>query len=508
MKILSAGQVQKLDAYTIKNEPILSINLMERAAKICTGWIIQRIRLNTLVSVFIGPGNNGGDGLAIARMMADLGYSLRVYICGTKLSNDSLINYEKLLIQKLVYIKFITDGDELPRIKSDEYIIDCLFGSGLSKPLSGFFSEIVQHLNRSQAKIISIDIPSGFFSEENAQLTKVLDGGYLNAVRATTTITLELPFLSFMFPDAQNHVGDLHILPIGLSPTYLNEISADYFYIDKEMASSILIKRKKFDHKGNYGHALLVAGSYGKMGAAILASRACLRAGVGLLTVHVPVSGYEIMQVAVPEAMVCIDESESRFCKVNIQEHYSTVGLGPGMGTSKANVDLLEKMFINAHKPVVVDADAINILSQNTEMLKLLPTNSILTPHPGEFKRLVGEWENYYHRMQMQIGFSLKYKVYIVLKGAHTSISTPDGKCFFNSTGNPGMATAGSGDVLTGIITSLLAQGYTSLNASILGVYLHGKSGDIAASEKGQEALTAGDIIESLGKAFLSLKED
>ncbi len=505
MKILNSEQVQKLDAYTIMNEPILSINLMERAARVCTNWIVKNIKPNMLVSVFVGPGNNGGDGLAIARMLADMEYVVKVFICGNKLSPDSLINYEKLLIQKLVYIKFIVEGDELPRIKSNELIIDALFGSGLTRPIIGFFSEIIQHLNRGFAKVLSIDIPSGFFSEANSHLTKSLDGGYINAIRANETLSLELPFLSFMLPDAQNHVGNLHILPIGLSQTYLNEIETDHFYIDIEMASSILQKRRKFDHKGTYGHALIIAGSYGKMGAAILSCKACIRSGVGLLTVHVPVSGYEIMQISVPEAMVCIDESETRFCKTEEQGHYTSIGLGPGLGMLKATVELLRKLLKNSTKPVVLDADAINIIADNKEMIHDLPLNSILTPHPGEFRRLVGDWDNYYHRLQMQIEFSKKYKVFIVLKGAHTSISSPEGKCYFNSTGNPGMATAGSGDVLTGIITSLLAQGYTSKNAAILGVYLHGLAGDLASEKNGQQALIAGDIVENLGTAFKAI---
>ncbi len=507
MKILNAEQVKKLDAYTIKNEPILSISLMERAARICTEWILDRFPANTPVSIFAGPGNNGGDGLAIARMLCEKGFSVRVYICGNKMSSDSLINYERLLIQKLSYIKFIIAPEDFPRIKSNEVIIDALFGSGLARPLTGLFNDIIQFLNRSSATTISIDIPSGFFSEDNSQLTKSLDGGFTNAVRADYTLTLELPFLSFLFPESQFHVGELKILPIGLSKTFLDEIETDYQYVDKEFAASLLKKRKKFDHKGNLGHALIIAGSYGKMGAAILACKACLRSGVGLLTTHVPVSGYEIMQTSVPEAMVCIDESESRFCKTEEQGNYTAIGLGPGLGTRTFTINLLGNLLKNSEKPVVLDADALNILAENREMLKNLPVNSILTPHPGEFRRLVGEWKNFYERLKTQIDFAKKYKVYLILKGANTCITTPTGICYFNSSGNPGMATAGSGDVLTGIITSLLAQGYTSENASILGVYLHGLAGDLAAEEFGQQALIANDIINCLGIAYKSLEK-
>jgi ADP-dependent NAD(P)H-hydrate dehydratase / NAD(P)H-hydrate epimerase len=505
MKILSAEQVKKLDSYTIKNEPILSINLMERAARACTDWISQRFKVNTPVSVFAGPGNNGGDGLAMARILADLGYNIRVYICGNKLSPDSLINYERLLIQKLTYIKFIISPEDFPRLKSNELVIDALFGSGLMRPLHGLFADIVHFINRSDATILSIDIPSGLFSEDNSQLNKCLDGGFVEAVRANFTLTLELPFLSFMFPDTQMHIGELSIIPIGLNQTYLNEIDTKFYYVDNEYVSDLVIKRRKFDHKGNFGHALIIAGSYGKMGAAVLAGKACLRAGVGLLTVHVPVSGYEIMQTAVPEAMVCIDESGTRFCKTEEQVNYSIIGIGPGIGTRKSTAEMLENLLKNSQKPVVLDADALNILAANKHILGYLPKDSILTPHPGEFKRLVGETGNHFKKLEMLIEFATHHKVYMVLKGANTIIATPGGKCFFNSTGNPGMATAGSGDVLTGILTSLLAQGYTSLNAAILGVYLHGLAGDLVAEKIGQHALIAGDIIEYLGKAYQKL---
>jgi hydroxyethylthiazole kinase-like uncharacterized protein yjeF len=347
MKILNAEQVKKLDSYTVNNEPILSINLMERAARICADWIKSMFEVHIPVSVFVGPGNNGGDGLAIARMLADYGFNIRVYICGNKLSTDSLINYERLLIQKLTYIKFIISTEDFPRLKQNEIVIDALFGSGLVRSLHGLFTDIVHFINRSEAIVISIDIPSGLFSEDNSLLTKCLDGAYSEAIRAKYTLTLELPFLSFMFPDAQEHIGEVFILPIGLSQTYLNEIETDYNYIDFDFVADILIKRKKFDHKGNYGHALIIAGSYGKMGAAILAGKACLRAGVGLLTVHVPVSGYEIMQTAVPEAMVCIDESETKFCSPEELGRYSIIGIGPGIGTLKSVVEFLNSLMIN-----------------------------------------------------------------------------------------------------------------------------------------------------------------
>ncbi len=508
MKILNAGQVKKLDAYTIENEPILSVNLMERAAKVCTNRIIKIIKKKTNIKVFAGPGNNGGDGLAIARMLANKNYSVTVYLKSTKLSTDAQINYERLIEQNKAKIIIIDDKAKLPALKKNDLVIDALFGSGLSRPLEGFYAEIITHINNSEAIVISIDIPSGLFSEDNSSLPKSEQGVYLNVIKADYTLSLELPFLSFFFPDAQHHTGKWECLSIGLSQKYLQELKSPNYYITQKMVQAMLKKRKKFDHKGTYGHALLIAGSYGKMGAAVLAAKACLRTGVGLLTTHFPVSGYEIMQTAVPEAMVCIDESGTRFCKSDEQDLYQAIGIGPGIGQKKATLNSLIGILNNAQKPVVLDADALNLLAANRFLYDLIPENSILTPHPGEFRRLAGETNNYFEQYQKQIALAKEQKVIIVLKGAHTSIALPDGRCYFNSTGNPGMGTAGSGDVLTGIITSLLAQGYLPEQAAILGVYLHGLAGDIAAKKKGMQALIAGDIVENIGKAYKKLSEN
>jgi NAD(P)H-hydrate epimerase len=508
MKILNAEQVKKLDTYTIENEPVLSINLMERAAKVCTKQIIKIINKKTVIKVFAGPGNNGGDGLAIARMLANKNYRVTVYLKSTKLSKDAQINYERLIEQKKAEIIIVDNEAKLPKLKKDDLVIDALFGSGLSRPVEGFYAKIITHINKSECKVVSIDIPSGLFSEDNSSLPKSKEGFYKNVIKANYTLSLELPFLSFFFADAQHHTGNWICLSIGLSPKYLKSLKTDNYYITKKMVKPMLKKRKKFDHKGTFGHALLIAGSYGKMGAAILAAKACLRTGVGLLTTHFPISGYEIMQTAVPEAMVCIDESGTRFCKSDEQNLYQAIGIGPGIGQKKATLNSLIGILNNAEKPVVLDADALNLLAANRFLYDLIPENSILTPHPGEFRRLAGETNTYFKQYQKQIALAKEQKVIVILKGAHTSIALPDGRCYFNSTGNPGMGTAGSGDVLTGIITSLLAQGYLPEQAAILGVYLHGLAGDIAAKEKGMQALIAGDIVENIGKAYKILSED
>ncbi|MEN8118874.1 MAG: NAD(P)H-hydrate dehydratase [Bacteroidota bacterium] len=506
MKILYSEQVRKLDAYTIENEPILSINLMERAAKVCSNWIINKFKDKPKVKIFSGPGNNGGDGLAIARMLADYGFSVNVFLKSTKLSQNTQINYDRILAQKNINVSILKNKNDFPKINKSDLVIDALFGSGLTRPVEGFYGQIIGFINKSKATIISIDIPSGCFSEDNSKLAKADDGGYLSVIKAHYTLTLELPFLSFFFPDTQFHIGEWHCLSIGLSKTYLAEIKSTNEYLTKRTIKKTLKKRQKFDHKGTYGHALLIAGSYGKMGAAILAAKACLRTGIGLLTTHFPISGYEIMQTAVPEAMVCIDESGTLFCKSDEQDLYQAIGIGPGIGQKKATLNSLIGVLTNAEKPVVLDADALNLIAKNNDLYDLIPENSILTPHPGEFRRLVGESASYFEQYQKQIELAKKQKIIVVLKGAHTSIALPDGRCYFNSSGNPGMATAGSGDVLTGVLTSLLAQGYEPEDAAQLGVYLHGLAGDIAAQKMGMETVIAGDIINNLGKAFNQLR--
>ncbi len=507
MKIFTSKKVQEIDKYTIENEPILSINLMERAAKNCTEWIIKKFTLNKKIKILVGPGNNGGDALAIARMLIEKRYNVKIFVFIKKLSIDSQINYDRLVKQNTVTCKFIDKESDFPKIDNDDIIIDGLFGSGLSRPLKGFFEKLVKHVNSNKATIVSIDIPSGLFSENNSLLVTDYDNSYKNAIKADYTITLELPFLSFMFPDTEKHVGELNIIPIGLHKEIIKITEAKYHYLSSKCILKRLIKRTKFSHKGTFGHALLLAGSYGKMGAAILASKACLRSGVGLLTVHVPITGYEIMQISVPEAMVCIDESGTKFCKLSETKKYNAIGVGPGIGMKQSTQQLFKGMLEKIDKPIVIDADAINILAENKSWIKLLPKNSIITPHPKEFERLVGKSANYYKRLLLQIEFAIKYQVILLVKGANTSIACPDGKCYFNSTGNNGMATAGSGDVLTGIILSLLAQGYSAKDASIVGVYIHGLSADIAVKQKSKQALIASDIIGYLGNVFIELNK-
>jgi len=502
MKFFTCKQISEIDQLTMKLEPISSIDLMERASFKVADWLIQNMDHNRPFYFFAGPGNNGGDALAVARILAGSNLKCTVYLAdfGRGLKGDPAINWQRLEEQNKVILKKIGSEDAIPEISANAIVIDGLFGSGLNKPLDGLAKQIVKKINHSGAKIISIDIPSGLFGENNSQ------NDSSGIIRASQTLTFQFPKLSFLFPENAQFVGNWTVLPIGLHPEAIVQTESQYYFLTKEFISGKITKRGKFSHKGTFGHALLIAGSYGKMGAAVLASRACLRSGVGLLTSHVPKRGYEIIQNSVPEAMISIDSSEFIFSEVPDLSPFSAIGIGPGLDRMPETQLALKALLQAKPQKLVIDADALNILSKNRDWYRLLPENSIMTPHPKEFERLAGSSANSYERLQKQLQFSAKYKVIVVCKGAHSCITFPDGRVFFNSTGNPGMATAGSGDVLTGIILGLLAQSYTPEDAVLIGVYLHGLAGDLAATEFGEYSLIAGDIINHLGKAFLQLE--
>jgi len=499
MKILPIEIVREADAYTIAHEPIPSIELMERAANSCYKWIRKRMHKKEAVSIICGTGNNGGDGLVIARLLAEKGFHVQVTVIRftDKSSADFQTNYDRL--DDKVSIHNLKEGDEYPTGLFEGVIIDAILGSGLTRPLTGWVANLIREINKSEAVTIAIDIPSGLFSDLHS------DHKSGAIIKADYTLTFQFPKLAFMFPENEAFVGEWQVLPIGLHPKFVDSVDVKNYFILKEDCRMIYRHRSKFSHKGHYGHALLIAGSYGKMGASVLAARACLKSGVGLLHSHVPQKGYQILQSTVPEAMVSVDEHEDCFSKVPDITMYNAIGIGPGIGFARQTQNALKLLIQNSSVPIVFDADALTILGENKTWISFVPKLSIFTPHPKEFARLAGSWANDFERNKKQREFSVRHGVYVVLKGAHTAITCPDGSCFFNSTGNPGMATAGSGDVLTGIILSLLAQHYPPKHACILGVYLHGLAGDLAAKKFGFEALTAESIIEMLGKAFKKL---
>ncbi|MCG8311295.1 MAG: NAD(P)H-hydrate dehydratase [Cytophagales bacterium] len=499
MKILSAEQIREADKYTIENEPIKSIDLMERASRAFVLWFESNFNRDRNVYIFCGTGNNGGDGMAIGRILSFRKWTVKTITVkkSAKRSQDFTINYLKLAevrqvdnIEKKADLNF--------NINENSIVIDAIFGSGLVREIKGIYAEVIDFLNNTGATIISVDVPSGLFIDTLSPKKTV--------IKADHVLSFQLPKLAFLVPENSNFIKNWSIANIGLDQDFINAQQTNYEYIDHDFVGQLIRPRRKFDHKTNFGRIMLMSGSYGKMGACILCAKASMKAGAGLVTAHIPKCGYDILQTTIPEVMTSTDFEKRFLTAIPELDPYDAIGIGPGIGQNIDTYEVIAQLLDHYHKPIVFDADAINIIADEQSFMRKLPEGSILTPHPGEFKRLVGFWNDDFERLEQQIAISKEFKTYIVLKGAHTSISTPEGKVYFNSTGNPGMATGGSGDVLTGIITALLGQQYPPEHAAVLGVYLHGLAADLAVEQLGEEGLIASDIIDYLPKAFNKVK--
>ena len=504
MKIFTSAQIKELDKFTIENEPISSLSLMERAAQTMTRSITELWGTATPVVVFAGPGNNGGDALAIARLLADRGYQVTVYLFNISghLSPDCAANKRQLEENKHIEQFFeVTQEFDPPVLDEQTLVIDGLFGSGLNKPLAGGFASLVKYINASPSKIVSIDTPSGLMAEDNTYNIKA------NIIRAYLTLTLQQPKLSFLFAENQQFIGQLRILDIRLSQEGIQKMDASYTIIEESDIRNSLLPRSPYAHKGQMGKALLIAGSYCMAGAAVLAAKACLRSGVGKLTVSSPKRNIPVLQQAVPEAVIKTGTEETIFAESIDTEEYNALGIGPGLGQSEQTAIALIAQLRRTQCPMIADADAINILANHRAWIQQLPKGIILTPHPKEFDRLEGHSADSYERLTKACNLAERLQGIVILKGHYTAICMADGHVMFNPTGNAGMATAGSGDVLTGIITGLLARGYQPKEACMVGVYLHGLAGDLAAAELGEESLLASDIIQYLPRAFKRLKD-
>lgn len=492
MILLSAKQIKDWDHYTIQQEPISSINLMERAAKACVHWIMGHISAKNFY-IFCSIGNNGGDGLAIARLLYAHHIVSKVFILdlGNKQSEDFRINLNRLQNIPNIDIHFLKDASSFPPIPKDACIIDAIFGTGLNRKPEGITASLIYHINSFSNTVIAIDMPSGLLCDSSSK-------GF-TIIQATHTLSFQCYKLALLIPENEIYFGTVHIIDIHLHPNFKNIVDPTLIPTSIDFIRRLYKPRKAFAHKGNFGHALIISGSYGKMGAAVLSTKACLRSGVGLVTSHIPQCGLEILQTSVPEAMCKVDKHEKLITAADHLLHtYSAIGIGPGIGNAAETAVCLKRLISSYKKPIVIDADAINILAENKEWLNLLPENSILTPHPKEFTRLFGNTNNDFEKIEIALQQAHEKKIIIILKGHRSFIATPIGKGYFNTTGNAGMATGGSGDVLTGIITGLLAQGYSPTDAAILGVYLHGLAGDKACEKYGANAMIATDIIEGM----------
>lgn len=500
MKIISPKQTQQLDAFTIENEPISSIDLMERAAQAFTNWLTAKYNPSEKkINIICGLGNNGGDGLAIARQLLHKGYNLAVFVLKyvDKTSDNFQINLVRL--QNIFPVQFIENQDIKFNFTENNLIIDAILGSGLSRPTEGLIRDVILQINESKAIVISVDIASGLFADLPNSEQDVI-------IKPDTTVTFQMPKLAFMLPKNGEFVGDFEVLDIGLNQAFIDKIDTKYFYTDD--VRNLIKKRPKFSHKGTFGHALFIGGMQGMMGAAVLASRACMRSGVGKVTAHIPRNGTQIMQISLPEALIweAADKSfiNTEFWHEETLKMFSAIGIGPALGVDGKTLISLEKLFTvceNAKIPMVLDADVFNNLATNKgrAVIKRIPKNSVLTPHPKEFQKLIGKsWKDDSEKLVFLSQFAVNQEVFICLKGANTAIALPDGTIHFNATGNSGMAKAGTGDVLTGIILALLAQGYSPKDAAILGVYEHGLAGNRTAEKRGQVSMLASDLVEEI----------
>ncbi len=494
MKILNAKQMTLADQATMKNEPIASIDLMERAAYSCFRRIEEEIVEDKDIHIFCGMGNNGGDGLVIARYLFEEDYMTGTYVVhfSDKMSDDFVSNYKRAE-EVGIFPGSIHSADDFPVIQEGDIVIDAIFGLGLNKPPRGIAKEIIQYINDSGAIVYAVDVPSGLY------IDKAIDKNQA-VIQSKLAITFQAPKLAFLLPDNESYVNDFYIMDIELDKDFIDKIPTNYHYITAETISKIYKKRNKFSHKGSFGHALIIGGSFGKIGAVVLASKAALKIGSGLVTSYIPKCGYTIVQTAIPEVMVEVD-AEDQLEFFNFKVNPSVIGLGVGMGTSDKTSKAFGKFLKNNKTPLVIDADGLNILSKNKEYLDYLPENTILTPHPKELERLIGKWKNDYDKLEKIEKFSKRYTCILVLKGAHTLVVEKD-QFYFNSSGNPALATAGTGDVLTGLITGLLAQGYSPLKAALFGVYVHGITAGFTKYSRNKETFIASDIIEALPEAM------
>jgi len=499
MKIFSAEQIQALDAATIEREAITSLELMERAAGVFVEWFLCTFKNSDCpIWIFAGPGNNGGDGLVAARLLQRKFYTVTLVRCviGNTVSEDFQSNWERLPQDDPIPTLVLRQGDSFPEFPENTIVIDAIFGSGINRPVTGYWASLIENLNAASVERVAIDLPSGL--SPDAPTTGA-------CLEAHFTFSFEMPKAAFFYAENQHRVGQWHFKTIGLDREFIEQTPTPLYFTDASTASMLYRPRHRFDHKGTFGHALLVMGSRGKGGAAILATRACVRSGVGLVTIHAPRCLYASMQISNPEAMTNEDEGEDFLTNMPHLQPFGAIAVGCGIGLAAPTAEMLHQILINCSIPLVLDADALNILAANPGWWPLIPPNTILTPHPKEFERLFGPSKNSFERNALLRDRAKTYGVIIALKGAYTCIADPEGNAFFNASGNPGMATGGSGDVLSGLIAGLLAQGYTPLEAAKLGVYLHGLAGDLAAQDIGQEALIAGDLCKYFGKAFQTL---
>jgi len=492
LNLLTSEQIRKADKHTIQHKPISSVDLMERASEAFTELFIKNYPdKNKPIAVYCGTGNNGGDGLAIARLLNQKGYNINVKISrfSGKSTTDFDINLARIVARKIAFDEF-NSFSELKEETAD-IIIDALLGSGLNKPLQGEWLTLVEWLNSLGKPIISVDIPTGFSAEGPIIKQNV-------TIKAELTICFHRPKINFLLPESELCINRFEVVDIGLDERFIQSVDTPYKFLEASDIKSRLKKRKSFSHKGTYGHTLIIAGAPETMGAALLCAEASLHTGSGLTTACIPPEGLIALNIRIPEVMARL---RYRSLPIDlIWDKYNVVAIGPGLGTSADSKQVLEETLKNFRHPMVIDADAINILSTNPELIFGIPKFSVLTPHVKEFDRLFGTHETWWDRMETGIKKAKELHLIIILKNRYSMIFLPAGECIFNPTGTPAMATGGMGDVLTGIIASFLAQGYKPEDAAILGVYLHGKAGEEIEKAEGVAVVPASKLAQGIAR--------
>lgn len=502
MKIFASNLIREIDNATCEAQGIDSIDLMERAANAVTYEVISRFLPSQRIVIIAGPGNNGGDALAVARMLYEQGYKkIEVFLFNVigKLTHDCDEERKKLISMDGLDFTEIKSSFSPPYLGEKDVVIDGLFGSGLRRPLQGGFVMLARLVNESHAYVISIDVPSGLFGEWNENVPR------RDMVHADLTLAFQIPRLSFFFEENAEIIGELKLLDIDLDERKMKELPSDYMVVEARSVRPLLKSRPLFSGKRDYGSVLLMAGSVGMVGAAVLAAKATMKSGAGLVTVHSAKVGMQVVQTVVPVAMFEPDKNDNYITDMTVHHTHQAVAVGPGIGTNTRTIDALEQLLKTCKAPLVLDADALNCIARRPALLQLLPPQTIITPHVGEFDRLFGEQPNSEERLKKAMDMANYYNIIIVLKGHYTATVRPTGRVYFNSTGNPGMATAGSGDVLTGVIAAFLAQGYRPEHAATIGAFVHGLAGDLAAEQIGEFGLTASDIADWCGLAIRAI---
>jgi NAD(P)H-hydrate epimerase len=501
MKIFSAAQIKACDAYTIHATNISSLELIERAASACAQYILGKYNKECAFVVLCGMGNNGADGLALAHILLQNGYAVKIFLLQHKNEstpeNKTLIN--KILRINAALIDYVRPETFLTDLPESVVIIDAILGTGLSRSVEHWLEEFFNHINQLPNHKISIDIPSGMPADTLPNKDSAI-------ILAQITLSFQFFKRSFLHSETAKYCGLIEILDIGLHPTFIEATHTHYQTIEETNLVSLIKSKPNFSYKNQHGHTFIVGGTKGKSGAIVLATNSALRSGVGLVTSIIPEQCYYPIQTIAPEAM-CQTSGDDYIENITGYEAADSIGIGIGMGTQELTIKAFSQFIEACNIPCVFDADALNILSLHNELMNKIPENSILTPHVGECERLFGKSANSMQMVENIRMQAMRYRVCIVLKGHRTVIATPDGDCFYNLTGNAGMAKGGSGDVLTGLLAGLLAQGYTSIQSALLGVYLHGLAGDIAALDMGQQAMNANDIINRLGNAWQKLSK-